>query len=145
MKEWLMGRVEASAHSIEKSARGLSDRAGWSPLDKGRTAIDQLAECALITGMVADIVSSGVVPTPDWEAYGRAKAALDTVEAAAVLLRANTEKLALAYSALADEDAARTVVLPWGTEYSLLELPSVILWNNTYHEGQINYIDTLGA
>lgn len=145
MKEWLSARVVASAHSVEKAARALGDRAGWSPMDKGRTAIDQLAECALITGMVADIVASGSVPTPDWEAYGKAKASLDTVEAAVAVLHANTDKLRLAYEALAESEGAKTVTMPWGEEYTLLELPSVILWNNTYHEGQINYIDTLAG
>ena len=145
MKKWLMERVVASAHAVEKAANALGDRAAWSPLDKGRTAVDQIAECALITGMVADILASGVVPDPDWEAYGRAKAALDNVAAASALLHANTDKLRLSYEALSDADAEREVAMPWGATYTLIELPSVVLWNNTYHEGQINYIDTLGS
>jgi len=143
MKQWLIEEVKASVHRLDQAARALGDKATWSPMDKGRTALDQVAECALINGMIADILISRADPVADWEAYGKAKAALDTLDKAIGVLHETLGKLEGAYLALPEEAEQTQITMPWGKQYTLVDLPSIALWNNTYHEGQINYIGTL--
>jgi hypothetical protein len=143
MKQWLIDEVTASVHRLEQATRGLGDKAGWSPMDKGRTAIDQVSECALINGMLADILISRTDPVADWEAFDQARAALDTADKAIGVLHETLGKLQGAYAALPAEDEDTQITMPWGKQYKLIDLPSIALWNNTYHEGQINYIATL--
>jgi hypothetical protein len=33
--------------------------------------------------------------------------------------------------------------MPWGEEMTLTEVVMLIYWNNSYHQGQINFISTL--
>ena len=145
MKQWLIEEVKASVHRLAQAITALGDQASWSPLDKGRTAIDQVAECALINGMIADILIKRADPVADWEAYGKAKAALDTADKAVAVLNETLGQLEAAYAALPTELEEHQITMPWGQQYKLIDLPSISLWNNTYHEGQINYIATLGG
>lgn len=143
MKQMTIELATSSAASLEKATLALGDKATWSPLDKGRTAVNQVAECALIAQLTADILTTQVMPAPDWEAFGKAQAALDTPEKAIAALKEMTANLVAAIEALPESAADTKVTLPWGTEMTLGSLPMLVYWNNTYHEGQINYISTL--
>ena len=143
MKDLLIGMLRHSSDSLAKAATDLGDKATWSPLDKGRTAIDQVAECALISQWIAGVLTAQAMPAPDWDAFGVAKAALDTTEKALESLTAGTDALAAAITALPDSAAGIDVTLPWGATMTLGQLPTIVVWNNSYHDGQINYISTL--
>lgn len=39
------------------------DKRGWSPLDKGRSALDQEAECAILNAFTVDLLKSKVFPS----------------------------------------------------------------------------------
>jgi hypothetical protein len=41
------------------------------------------------------------------------------------------------------DKADDVVELPWGEKYTLGDLAIIVWWNNTYHNGQICYIQTL--
>ena len=41
------------------------------------------------------------------------------------------------------DKADDVVELPWGEKYTLGDLANIVWWNNTYHNGQICYIQTL--
>jgi uncharacterized damage-inducible protein DinB len=79
----------------------------------------------------------------DWEAYGATKASLDTVEKALAALKPATERCVAAMRNLPADKADDVVELPWGEKYTLGELANIVWWNNTYHNGQICYIQTL--
>ena len=138
------GAVRQSVESLTKLVNELGDKASWSPMDKGRSALDQVGECALITGACTGIIEAKAMPEMDWEAFGKAKAELvANPEALMAALSANTDVFITALEGLSAEDAKIEVTMPWGATYTLAGLANVVYWNNTYHEGQINYIQTL--
>lgn len=140
----IIAALNNSVTSLTKLINELGENASWSPLDKGRTALDQVAECALIAGFAAGIIQSKEVPPVDWAAFETAKQGL-AADAAATLaaLAAKTGELTAVLEGLSADDAAFEVTLPWGEVVTLAGLADVVYWNNTYHEGQINYIQTL--
>lgn len=136
--------IRTSVDTLTKLTTELGEHASWSPMGKGRTALDQIAECALITSFAAGIIRSKSVPPVDWAAFGAAKAELSVnTETALAALAANTETLAGVLETLTEEDAATTVTLPWGEVVSLIGVAGMVYWNNTYHEGQINLIQQM--
>lgn len=138
--------LRSSAESLAKVTTELGEKASWSPMDKGRSALNQVAECALMTGACIGIIQAKAVPAFDWEAFGKAQAELaSNAEAALASLATNTEGFVAALEGLSEEEAGVEVTMPWGEVYTLAGLADVIYWNNTYHVGQINYIQTLAA
>lgn len=140
----IIAALNNSVTSLTKLINELGENASWSPLDKGRTALDQVAECALIAGFAAGIIQSKEVPPVDWAAFETAKKGLAADSAATLAaLAAKTGELTAVLEGLSADDAAFEVTLPWGEVVTLAGLADVVYWNNTYHEGQINYIQTL--
>jgi hypothetical protein len=140
------------ANSTREVAEGLerailampADRQIWRPLDEGRSALDQLAECAVINAWAAQVFRDRAVPPLDGDAYAKECAALDTVEKAAAALRSATQTLVSAMESLPDDALDIQVQFPWDeTSCTLAEALLTAYWNLTYHVGQINYIQTL--
>jgi hypothetical protein len=121
-----------------------ADKQTWKPLDNGRSALEQIAECAVINGWSAQVFRDRAVPPFDGEAFGGACAALDTADKAVAALRANTETLVAAIGSTPDDALQTQVQFPWDeSPCSLADAVLVAYWNMTYHIGQINYIQTL--
>ena len=140
--------VKVNRDVAEALARNLkampADKQTWKPLDNGRSALDQVQECALINFWVAEIYRTGSVPPFDGEMFEKGKAELDTVDKACATLAAGTDSLCEAILQLSDSDLEATVTLPWDSSpTTLAELFLVPYWNNAYHIGQISYIQTL--
>jgi hypothetical protein len=128
----------------------------WRPLDKGRTALDQVAECVVTNKYVAVLIESACVPNGterlpaavravlrDGEAWNREKAEFDRdAETGAAALRENTGKLVAALRAVPTASLDAEIELPWETT-TVTNVMGYPLWNMSYHEGQINYIATL--
>lgn len=139
----LVKRLLDSADRLEKEVVALGDNASVKPMDIGRSAIDQVAECALITAYVADCTLARQMGLMDKSAYEAAKADLDTTEKAVAALNAATVAFVAAYEALPEDVHAEEAILPWGTKSTLGDLGEIVCWNNIYHIGQISYIQTL--
>jgi hypothetical protein len=141
----IQGAIRQSVESLTKLINGLGEKASWSPLDKGRTALNQVAECALITGACTGVIGAKAAPVEiDWAAFAKAQAELEAnPEVLLTTLATNTDAFFVALDGLSAEDAAIEVTMPWGATYTLAGLANVVYWNNTYHEGQINYIQSL--
>ena len=142
----IIGLLKKSVEGLTKATTELGDKATWSPMDKGRTAVNQVAECALITGMVTGILNAKSMPPADMSGFGKAIAEIATsAESVLALLATNTDALCAAVATLTEADHGISVTMPWGTPMTLTEVAMLTYWNNVYHEGQINYIATLAA
>ncbi|WP_309722931.1 hypothetical protein [Armatimonas sp.] len=140
----IQGAIRQSVGSLTKLINELGEKASWSPLDKGRTALNQVAECALITGACTGIIGAKAATEIDWAAFAKAQAELEAnPEGLLTTLATNTDAFFVALDGLSADDATIEVTMPWGATYTLAGLANVVYWNNTYHEGQINYIQTL--
>jgi hypothetical protein len=121
-----------------------AEKQTWSPLDEGRTALDQVAECAVINSWCAIVIRDHVVPAFEGETYKQECAKLDTPDKALAALTSSTDQLVAAIENLQDEHLESTVQFPWDSEPSTLGYATLVpYWNMTYHIGQINYIQTL--
>jgi hypothetical protein len=134
-----------AASSLIKNVRAMpDDKQGWQPLEKGRTALSQLQECAIIGGFTIYTLKNKALPPDFQEAFGRETAQLDTVDKAVARLEQQTAALAETIHALPNGDLELTVKMPWAEEpKTLAELMFMTYWNTVYHIGQVSYIQTL--
>ena len=115
-------------------------------MGQARTALDQMAEVAILNGRTAELIqtktfgadfSSAMMDfqqrkvelAKDWNAL---KAMFDE----------NTAKVVDAISRVAGEDLPTQIEMPWGP-MALEQIISYPYWNMSYHEGQINYIASM--
>ena len=119
-----------------------ADRFAWSPLEQGRTIQHQLAECCLANRKWTTILRTrSYANFPEEEAEAEFKRAADTAYLKARLQETTTE-LAEAILSVPDEDLDKKIETAWGP-YSLARCCMHACWNMMYHEGQINYVQTL--
>ena len=143
IQEYVARATQKKAHELLAAARALpEDRQHWKPSGQSRSVVDLVAECAIVNK-----VSVQLLQERSWDEAGRAErqkaqAALDTLEKAAAALLENTQSLVTAIRAVSEEELEREIVLP-GETSTVREDLLHSYWNMTYHEGQINYIQTL--
>lgn len=134
-----------SSESLIRNIEAMPvDKAEWKALELGRSALNQVQECAVIAKMFADTFSNHAIPAMEDDAFGKSMSELDTVAKAVAALRANTENLVKAIEAFPAESLEEPVQLPWEqTPNTFAAIMFTNYWNSTYHEGQINFIQTL--
>lgn len=139
-------------HATQKAAEDLEaafmripeDKRAWQPMDKARTALDQAAEIAILTGHTADLAASRQWTLgADFGGYEKAKAELSQDwPAIQALLKTNVAKMVAAIEAVPEADLGTSIEMPWGP-MTLAQIIAYPYWNMTYHEGQINYIASM--
>jgi hypothetical protein len=131
---------------LKTAASMPEDKLSWQPLDQGRTALDQLAECLQAAHWFNRLLKekNGSFFGPKFMAAARTERAKYTT------LAQVQEEIEPAYEALfetirglTDEEAAEVIELAPGWNASLLEVCWFPMRNLYYHFGQINYIQTL--
>ena len=120
------------------------DRRNWKPTEESRSALDQLAECAMNNAFTADIIEQRAMPFHSQEDYLKQKADLVATgyDAVKVLLDRNTERFIGVVAAFPTDALTDEIDLPWGKS-KLSEVLAYPYWNMGYHEGQINYIASI--
>jgi uncharacterized damage-inducible protein DinB len=124
----------ASATPVEKLT--------WQPLENGRSMLEQLAECTLANFKWARILRTGTyanlpaeIAKPLWDQ-------LTTLNVITEKLRESTEELVSALGEVPVDQLAEPIQTQWGP-MPLFRCCFHAYWNMVYHEGQINYIQTL--
>jgi uncharacterized damage-inducible protein DinB len=145
LQAFLIPATQKAAENLEAAfLRIPEDKRAWKPMDKARTALDQAAEIAILTGHTADLVAGRQwTMGSDFSAYEKAKAELSQdwpgIQA---LLKTNLAKMVAAIEAVPDADLPASIEMPWGP-MTLAEIMAYPYWNMAYHEGQINYIASM--
>lgn len=134
--------IKAAADLETALLRVPQEKRSWSAMGDARTALDMVAECAILNGSTAGLIEHRQFTT-DFQQYALDKASLAQDEAAALsLLHENVAKVAEAIRSLPDDDLPIEVAMPWGP-MTLEQIISYPYWNMSYHEGQINYIASM--
>jgi len=125
-----------------------ADKQQWKPLDLGRSAFDQILECLVINQVGAQTFRDRAFPNiqgDQWgQVFGKAAAENDTPEKLIASFKQATADLVAAAKAFPEDQLDNTIVLPFdGSTRCWSEVIFFAYWNMTYHEGQINYIQTL--
>jgi hypothetical protein len=144
VQEYIVGVTEKAAKELLAAALETpEERRVWSPLDKGRTVIDQVAECALLNGYTTQVIEDRNWAPTAFANYGEERAAIakdwETVSAA---LESGLPRLTAAIGGLSDEDLELVLETPFGP-MSMEQIASYPVWNMTYHQGQVTYVGIL--
>ena len=119
-----------------------ADQTNTCPGGCARTALNIVAECASVNGMIATVLSGGEFQRPSPEAREAHLNSFDTPEKALAYLDEQTGRLQAAIETL-DVDTLGDEMSPLGrpmTRFGVAALPS---WHMMYHDGQLNYIQCL--
>jgi hypothetical protein len=136
MQEFL---ADATIHKAADLAAALNslpeDKRNWTPMGDARTALDQVAECAIMNGGTADIIrTKKFLSDFSMESFAAARKHLsDNPDAMHALLKENTEKLAAVLRETTDEELDAEVQMPWGP-MTIGQICAYPLWNMGYHD-----------
>lgn len=145
VQDFIANQTAFCCEGLIRQAEALGDKAVWAP-EGGRTALDQVAECAIICGHMPDVLKARTMPdfTPEMiQEFETTKAGLATLEVASALLRENNAKLVDHIRGMSDENLSGTMKF-WGPEpWNAADVADYHRWNMVYHTGQICYMQTL--
>ncbi len=140
------------ATATQKAATDLTDaylslpedKRDWKPAPKARTATDQVAECAMLTGYTADLIQTQQWAMTDFRAFVKDKEELKAQgwDHLKSLLDTNVQRIVSVIQAVPDDALSDEIALPMGKR-TVAEIISYPYWNMSYHLGQITYISTL--
>lgn len=146
---------KAHAELVTAFLRLPEDKRVWSPGGTARTALDQVAECAVLNGYTADLIRTRQWSISGFDDYQQEKttaiaAGWDAIQArledatqrVVDVIRAVPDgafggPISMPYRALGDP-----IPTPWGSQ-PLAEILAYPYWNMSYHQGQINYIASI--
>ena len=123
-----------------------ADKLEWKPLDMGRSVLSQCQEIAMSFAWSTDMLQGKAEFSEEAMAADQAEMAQwTTVEECE---KQAHEKLAAwqeFVSTYPDEKLSETLWLPFdgGRDFTMSEIMEYPRWNAGYHEGQVNYIQTL--
>lgn len=147
LQSFISAATTKAANDLISAVENLpEDRRTWSPLEKGRTALDQAAECAILNGFSADLLKSKSFPADfSFDEFSAQKAELaKDWSAVKALLLSNTSTAVSVIEAVPDSDLGIEIEMPWGN-YTVAQTMAYPYWNMSYHEGQTNYIGFLAG
>jgi hypothetical protein len=146
VQDYLAAETMRSMEGMIRLVSGMAeDKVIWSALEEGRTALDQVAECALICESLLDVIPTRQMPdfTPEMVAEYEASKKAMSMDQAVHRLRAATSALGDLIGAFPDGELESTMKF-WGPEpWRMVDVLGYHNWNMTYHVGQINFIQTL--
>ncbi len=144
-QSFLAAATEKAAADLAKAFVMLpEDKRLWQPAESARSAMDQVAECAILTGYMANLLHTRQWPDGQFDLFFAEKADLVAQgwEEIHPRLIESAGRVAAVIAALPDDDLAAEIETPWRTQ-SVGGWMTYPHWNMTYHEGQINYIASL--
>ncbi len=145
VQAWVAERTEKQMTDFIGVVENIpEEKRTWSPKEGTRSTLDQAAECAILAGRVADLLTTRVFNMEGgMEKFFAEKNALaESWPETKALLEANVPKLVSAVMAIPDEDLSVSIDMPWGAR-TISEILYYPMWNLGYHEGQVNYIASI--
>ena len=145
LQQFLAEATLEAAKNLETAFLRLpEDKRDWSPMGEARTALDMIAECAML-GDPTQIVQSRSFPSEfNFQDYIRNKQAFARQgwEAVRAKLHESASRAAETIRTVPDEDLGIEIQMPWGP-LTLARVIAYPYWNFSYHEAQINYLASM--
>jgi hypothetical protein len=147
-QDYIVGQIEAAAKEFFRNARAVpEDKLDWSPMDAGRSVLDQCREIAMTPTWAHDILTEKPM---EWSeesiaALKELQASWTTVDACEAQFRERLETMKAAFLAFPDARLEETRFLPYdgGRQFTYIEMMDYPRWNLNYHYGQVAFIQTL--
>jgi len=133
-------------------ARGTKqDKVTWKPETMGRSVLEQLQECAQAPNWFMPMLQTKKMPdfTPEMGSQAqKERETWKTIEDCEKACKANSEKLYGVIKDFPDSEMGISLHLPFGRQGKGFDatMGDIILfhyWNLVYHQGQVNYVQTL--
>ena len=134
--EWGVKQVTNDINAI------AADKRSECPGGSARSPLYIVAECASVNGLIAKMLRGEQVERPSSEQAEAFMKTFDTTDKALAFLHQETESLLSAIDAMDESTLGDTVQTPLG-ERTLFGLASIAGIHMGYHDGQLNYIQTL--
>ncbi len=130
--------AQSSTYMVIAAANAIpTDKRDWKPGEAGTSATTIVSHCADFPEWIRKTIEQGSM------AEGANIGAVEeSFESAIARLQAETEAFCNWVPTLTEEDLNKQLVFPWETTTGAAVL-RYHHWNNTYHLGQINYIQLL--
>lgn len=138
--------IEKVANDLIATVRTMpEDKAQWEPTPDTRSVINQVVECCLANRMWGNTLQTQVHARLPEGVAEQAYKELTTIEKVTAHLQETSDQLAAIVRNLPDEALPVVVPYPWKPEAgnSVAECCFHPYWNMVYHQGQINFIQTL--
>lgn len=145
LQTFLAAATTKAAADLEAALMRLpDDKRAWSPMGDARTALNMVAECAILNGSSVEMITTGVFPSDfDFAAFAEHKVRLsEDWPALQTMLHENAQKMVDVIGTVEDDQLSRVFQLPWA-EVTMQTVLAYPYWNMSYHEGQINYIASM--
>jgi uncharacterized damage-inducible protein DinB len=141
VKEFVQ-RAESAVNKLVKGVVNVpEEKRGWKLADTSRSALDILNHASYWTLFMGRTLAGESLPASE-EEWLSATPELKDPEGARELAERIGREFVAVVQALSSQDLEREVEMPWGQQ----TVAQVILdnyWHLSYHEGQLNYIQTL--
>ncbi len=136
-------RTQRAVNDLVAAARSTQpDKLEWIPMGEARTILDQLTECVIANIKWTNILRTRQYDNVSPEVWEQTTTACDTLPNILAKLQQSGTELVAAISGIPEEETGDEIPTPWGP-YSLADCCLHAYWNMVYHEGQINYVQTL--
>lgn len=133
----ILGRYQADLAFL------TDEQALASPMGSARSAIAFTAECIGFNALLGEMLLGKEVSFPDEATQSAFTASFTSIASVSAALAESTEKLIDIVGSLDDAQIVSTIVAPWGQSYPAWKLALLASDHMGYHDGQINYIQTL--
>jgi uncharacterized damage-inducible protein DinB len=129
--------IRESNHLLAKSCEAVpADKFEWAPGEAGTTLKWIVAHCAAMPKwVIAAVEARGW--TDEFE-----EPQIRSLSEGLALLESNSAELIAFIEAFLEAQAGDVCKFPWG-EQTVAETFGLLYWHNTYHLGQVNYIQLL--
>src|SRR5438128_847959 len=97
LRMFIADRTREAGSNFARTVKSMpADRQTWKVLECGRSALDQVQECAVFNGLLAEILRERRAQAFEKSAYDSARAELDSMEKALTAMKESTGLLVTA-------------------------------------------------
>lgn len=118
------------------------DKLIWRPVECAKSAVDILREIARSNVEIAAAIKAGPLSPDEENIKEKAEQATSLAELGS-LVKQSSELFCRVLDQLTEAALDETRTMPWGAVYPLTEAILLPASHKSYHDGQINYIQTL--
>ncbi len=134
----IISGAQASTYMLTAAANAVpADKRDWSPGGLATSTSVLVSHCADFPSWIRKTIETGQMAEG-----ANIGATQETYEEAMARLQVETDAFCAWVTTLTPEDLAKELVFPWETTTAQAML-RYHHWNNTYHYGQINYIQLI--
>ncbi|HZO90085.1 MAG TPA: DinB family protein [Chthonomonadaceae bacterium] len=143
-KQHLREMIQSARHRLVNDLKAIpAEKQNERPGGCARSALHIVAECATLNGTIATFLRTGTMNRLSREEREAHLRSFDTEETALAYLEQETQRLLEAVDTLDENTLGDVSTEPLGRPMSRFALAGLPAGHMMYHDGQLNYIQTL--